>query len=106
MFSAGTPATLLRAAAGFRTGAARDGAAGGVRRSAGSGARLLGHHLLGRLVLPQALERGVAEQTVGGPRPELDFGDELRPDPLREITGDITGRPAAVKNGALSISSG
>ena len=45
----------------------------------------------------------MAEQTVGGPRPELDFGDELRPNPFREITGDITGRPAAVKRGLVDL---
>ncbi len=42
----------------------------------------LGLDLLGRLVLPQALESGLADVAVGGEAGELDLGDQLRLQPV------------------------
>ena len=72
MFSVGTPATLLRARPSRRRSPQR--AHTGLRRAQPvHGAWFLGHHLLSGLILPQTLERGVAELAIGGPGSELDL---------------------------------
>src|SRR5690606_8385582 len=43
-------------------------------------ARRLAHHLFRSLVLAQAAEGSMADDAVGRPGPELDLGDQLRPD--------------------------
>ena len=69
------------------------------------GTWFFGHHLLSGLILPQTLERGVAELAIGSPGSELDLGDELRLNPPGQIASDVTGRPAAGKR-RFGISSG
>ena len=47
----------------------------------------LPHNLAGILVLAQALERALPDHAVMRPPTELNFGNELRPDPLYTTTG-------------------
>jgi hypothetical protein len=51
--------------------------------------------LLGGLILPQSLERGVPELAIRGPGSKLDLGNKLRLNPLGQIASDVAGRPAA-----------
>ena len=79
MFSAGTPATPLRAAAGFRrAGAARDGTAGVFGGSAGAARGASATTSSAALSSRRPLNEAWRSKPSVVQRPELDFGDELQ----------------------------
>ena len=67
----------------------RDGAVAAARDRARRlrHAARLAHDLGGRLVLAEALERGMAQQAVAGPLGERDLGHQLRLHPVRAARG-------------------
>ena len=62
--------------------------------------RLLGHHLIGRLVEPQSFEGRVPEGAAAVPVEVLDFGDKLRTHP-RHARGSLAFRGVDERRGLL-----
>ena len=48
--------------------------------------------LASALILAQPLERGVAQDVIGGPAGEFDLGDELWPDPVDTFAWSLLGQ--------------
>src|SRR5690554_5477508 len=65
-----------------------------LRRRLGTSSGDFAHDLAGRLVFAQAAERGVPQMTIGGPGPELNFGNKLGTD-IFHLSRLICGQPRA-----------